>query len=106
MSAPVRDAFAARFGEDQAAALEAAAEMHANEPNSGNRGSDPFKWVIAICIGYQCFEVGSYREHHGITADFGEVRQWVLEHGDLASHDGDVDYLSAFCGAYEGWVKS
>jgi len=102
----IREAFADRFGEGEAAKIEAAAEMHANGVNDGNKGSDPFKWAIAICIGYQCTEIDSYRAHHGITADHDEIKAWVYEHADLATHDGDVDYLTAFVGGYDGWYQA
>ena len=99
----IRAAFAERFGEDQAAMIEAAAVQHTNGVHD-ERGSDPFKWAIAICNGYECMTVESYRNYHGITADADELKAWVCEHADLASHDGDIDYLAAFCGAYDGWV--
>lgn len=100
----IRAAFAGKFGEDQAAMIEAAAVQHVNSAHD-DRGSDPFKWAIAICIGYECMTVDRYRDYHGITADAGELKAWVREHGGLASHNGDVDYLGAAAGAYEGWVQ-
>lgn len=101
----VREKYVAEFGEESAAALEAAAEDHANGPNSENRGSDPFKWVLLICIGYQCAEVDRYRESHGIASpDWETLRQWIIDHGELASHDGDCDYLSLMCGKYNEYA--
>ena len=52
----IRDSFVAAFGEEQAVAIERAAEEHKNGVHD-NRGSDSFKWAIAICIGYECMEV-------------------------------------------------
>lgn len=98
----VRVAFVEAFGEANAAAVENAARGHMNGIHD-NQGSDPFRWAIAICIGNEC--LGRYAEDHGITATPEELRAWVLEHGDLASHDGDVDYLALLAGAYDGWVK-
>jgi hypothetical protein len=46
----------------------------------------------------------SYREYHGITVDPDELQSWVLANGDLGTHDGDCDYLSLFCGAYQEWI--
>lgn len=100
----IREAFAARFGEGQAALIEAAAEKHANGVNSENRGTDPFKWVLLIAIGYQCIEIERYRKYHGITAPWDEVKAWMIENADLASHNGDADYLAAFCGAYNEYM--
>ena len=100
----VRASFVERFGEDQAAAIEAAAEKHENGINSVNKGSDPFKWACLIAIGYQCAEVGSYREEHGITAPWGEVRQWLKESAELHTHNGDCDYLALMCGKYNEYM--
>lgn len=70
----------------------------------GNRGSDPFKWAILICIGYQCAEIPRYREYHGVTVPFEEFKQWVKDEGELGSHDGACDYLTLFCGGYNEYV--
>lgn len=102
--ATIRTAFAERFGEDQTSALEAAANEHSNGVNSEHKGTDPFKWALLIAIGYQCMEVEGYREHHGITAPWDDLKAWIIEHADLASHDGDCDYLAMFCGAYDEFV--
>jgi hypothetical protein len=97
----IRHAFVQQFGEANAAAIEAAATSHENDIH-GNPGGDPFKWAICICIGYDC--ITRYAAGHGITADPSEVQAWVIEHGDLASHDGDVDYLAAMAGVYADWM--
>jgi hypothetical protein len=97
----IRDAFAAEFGKDTAAAIEAAAASHKNGVHD-NPGSDPFKWALSICIGHEC--MSKYRDDHGVTADPEAIRLWVVEHGDLASHDGDVDYLALLCGVYDPWL--
>ena len=73
-----RESFVARFGEDQACAIEKAAEGHKNGILV-NPGNDPFRWAIAICIGYQCMEKEEY--------------------------SGDVAYVGLFASAYNGWVK-
>lgn len=100
----IRAAFAERFGEDQAEAIEAAAISHGNGINDTNVGSDPFKWALLIAIGYQCMELDDYRAHHGITAPWADLKPWIIEHADLASHDGDCDYLAAFVGTYNEFV--
>ena len=100
----IRVAFVERFGEEAAALIEAAASEHANGSNSGNKGSDPFKWALCICIGYQCCEVDGYRAHHGITVSWAEIDQWIKDNARLDLHDGDVDYLAALAGAYKKYM--
>ncbi len=103
----IRGHFVETFGEDLAAAIERAAESHITPYNANNRGSDPFKWALLITIGYQCFEVDAYREFHGITgATYEQIRDWIKEHGDLASHDGDFDSVAAFCGLYGQYMPT
>lgn len=100
----VRDKFVARFGEDNAAAVERAADGHKNGVHD-NPGSDPFKWALLICIGFQCMT--DYQKGHEIDLPTEPVlRSWVRQNADLVSHDGDYDYLAAFAGAYEGWYES
>ena len=100
----VRGKFVELFGEQQVAAIEQAANEHDNDVH-GNRGSDPFKWALSIAIGYECLSNDSYRDHHGITIPWGALKTAIIEHGALASHDGDVDYLSVFAGTYNEFVK-
>jgi hypothetical protein len=100
----IREGFVARFGEADAAAIEAAAREHSNGINSTRTGSDPFRWAIAIAIGYQCMELGRYRAHHGIVTPWTDLKAWIIEHGNLKDHDGDVDYLSMFIGTYNEYV--
>lgn len=100
-----RKSFVAHFGSDQAAAIEDAADSHKNGIHD-SKGSDPFRWAIVICIGHQCMEVDGYREHHGITAPWEEIEAWIKEHGDLANHDGDSDYLALFAGVYTKYMPS
>jgi hypothetical protein len=98
-----RDSFVARFDEANAAAIEAAAEGHKNGIHD-DPGSDPFRWAIALAIGYQCAELDGYREHHGITTPWSEIRDWIKTDGDLANHDGDCDYLAVFTGTHNEYV--
>lgn len=104
MKTSIREQFAAKFGEDQAAAIEAAANEHGNGINNTNLGSDPFKWALLICIGYECASKDSYRDHHGITAPWNTVSRWIKDHAELGTHNGDVDYLSMFAGAYNEFM--
>lgn len=99
----VRDAFVARFGEDQAVAIEAAAEEHKNGIHD-DPGSDYFRWALVIALGYECMSLDSYREYHGITAPWPELNEWIKDNGRLAEHDGDSDYLSLFTGTYDEYV--
>jgi hypothetical protein len=101
-----RALFAARFGEEQADQLQAAAESHKNGVHDVT-GSDPFRWAVIIALGYQCAEVGGYRDHHGITAPWGDIEAWLKEPEQrewLASHDGDMDYLSLMAGTYNAYM--
>jgi hypothetical protein len=100
----MRDEFVATFGEADASAIEAAAQLHKN-PLHDDPGSDPFRWALLICIGYQCMEVPSYREFHGIVASWGDLRSWMFSRQEwFAAHDGDVDYISLFAGKYNEYV--
>lgn len=101
----IRELFAKEFGEREADRIEASAEGHANGTNSENRGDDPFKWALLICIGFECMSKDKYREHHGIKTPWNELRQWIIDHADLASHNGDCDYLCALSGGYDEFVK-
>lgn len=97
-----RESFVELFGEQQASAIEAAAEGHKNGVHD-KKGSDPFKWACLIAIGYQCVE--KFGQSHGITVPFDEFKAWAIEHGEFASHDGDFDYISAFCGHYNEYMQ-
>lgn len=98
----IRDGFVAEFGEDEALRLEAAANGHESPKN---KGSDPFKWVLVICIGYQCMELDKYRQHHGIKASWENLRQWIIDNAKLGTHDGDYDPVTALSGGYNEFVK-
>lgn len=105
-----RETFAARFGEDQAAAIEAAAKGHFYGDMFGthaddNLGRDEFRYWFLLAIGWQC--VTEYRSEHGITASVEELRDWAKNEGQLAEHDGDIpDYLAAMVGAYNDWLPA
>lgn len=113
-----RDTFAARFGDDQATAIEQAAQGHyasnstimfaveSPDVHGDDRfGSDPFKYWFLLAIGYECVTRPEFREEHGITADIEEMKQWARTDGDLEGHDGDLpDFLAAMLGAYDGWI--
>jgi hypothetical protein len=99
----VRDGFVKRFGEENASAVERAAEKHCNGVNDQKRGSDPFKWACLIVIGYEC--ISRFREYHKIDINPVSFKQWCIEDGNLGEHDGDVDYLSLFAGVYGDYVS-
>lgn len=99
-----RESFVEHFGEEQAWRVEQAALEHRNGVHD-NPGSDPFRWAIAITIGYECFTRSEFREYHRITVPVEEIKAWICKHGDLRNHDGDVDYMSMFCGRYDEYVK-
>jgi hypothetical protein len=104
----IREKFVNDFGEEFASKLECAADCHANGINSENKGSDPFKWVLLICIGYQCFEIKEYREYHGLPniPTYATLKKWIRNNADLGTHDGDCDNLSLVAGVYTPFVKS
>lgn len=100
----VEGSFVKAFGKQQAEALKDAAAGHQNGIHD-KKGSDPFKWVCLIAIGYQCVELDRYRESHGITISFKKFQKWCIEHGDLGTHDGDCDYLTLITGRYSDFIK-
>ncbi len=100
----IRAAFVEKFSESDAQAIESAAIEHQNGIHN-RRGSDPFKWALCICIGYQCFEKPSYRKYHGIKTPYRTLKVWIRNHADLASHDGDFDFLAMVIGIYDTYVK-
>ena len=104
--AGVRDHFVSTFGADAAEKIEAAANYHANGVNSKKKGDDPFKWALLICIGYDCCSKERFRQYHGISTPWEEIKGWIKEHGCLASHNGDCDYLALFGGAYNEFMLS
>ena len=102
----LRDDFVQAFSEEQAAAIEAAAQMHANGINYGRIGSDPFRWAIVIVLGYECVESPNYAKSHGITVDWKTFQNWVKTNAHLENHDGDVDYVSLFAGRYNEYMPA
>ena len=113
----VRAGFVKAFGEKEAAAVEAAANEHANGVNSERKGDDPFKWALLICkgddpfkwallicIGYECCSKDDYRKYHGIIAPWAKIKAWIKKRGKLHSHVGDCDYLSMMSGAYNEFM--
>lgn len=103
-----RETFVARFGEDQAEAVEAAAREHFDsawsEAHRGdNFGSDEFRYWFLLAIGYEC--VTRFRGDHGITADVDAMKEWARGEGQLGHHDGDPpDYLALMVGVYQDWI--
>lgn len=95
----IREQFVALFGEDNAKAIEAAAKSHAE---SENKGSDPFRWALSICIGYEC--MSKFADYHGITAPWQDIDKWMAENAILREHDGDCDCLALFAGNYDRYV--
>ena len=100
----VRNSFVARFGEEQASLIEAAARKHQNGIHD-KMGSDPFKWSICIAIGFQCVENTAYKKYHAITVPFPAFKKWVKTEGHLDTHDGDVDFIALFAGTYDEYMR-
>ncbi len=94
------------WGEELAEKVWRAANSHANEVNSKNKGSDPFKWALLICIGYQCLKKPEYRKYHGIERlNWRKMKKWIKDNAELSTHDGDVDYLTLFAGGYNYFIN-
>lgn len=115
----IRASFVARFGEEEAARIEDAAQGHyaVNEtlllidlPGIGSAhgdddfGSSPFRYWFLMAISYEC--VGRYRDAHGIQTDTEDLRNWAIAEGKLAGHDGSVpDYLGLLGGLLNPWLN-
>jgi len=98
----LRESFVERFGESDAAAIEAAANQHKNGIHD-RVGSDPFRWALLICIGFECMT--RFAKEHGITTPFEKIDAWMMEHtADFAAHDGDTDFITLFVGGYNKYV--
>lgn len=98
-----RDEFVEKFGEHNALKIEWAAQSHMNGAHD-ILGSDPFRWAILICIGSEC--ISRFADHHKITCSWPDVREWLLTKKEyICAHDGDFDYIAAFCGAYDEFVR-
>ena len=100
----IRNNFEKVFGKNEAQRVWDSAISHGNSINDINKGSDPFKWALLICIGYQCLEKKDYRKHHSIVASWVRLKQWIKKHGGLNTHDGDCDYLSLMTGVYNEYM--
>lgn len=100
----LRDDFVKVFGESDAQAIEVASWDHKNGVHD-NKGSDPFRWSLCICIGFQCFEIEEYRKYHGIVTSYESIKQWIRDNAHLENHDGDVDFLALFAGVYNEYIK-
>ncbi len=104
-----RDSFVARFGEENAAAVESAARGHWDGDVGGvhhddDFGSEPFRYWFLLAIGFEC--VTRFREDHGIQAAVEDMQDWAKFDGNLAAHDGAIpDYLAMMIGAYNDWIS-
>jgi hypothetical protein len=108
----VRETFVAMFGEDDAqrmleATLEhvsptqnpmtmlanlfgmVAAGVAPTERIDDNWGTDPFKYQVLAVIGGECVAAPGFRQHHGFELDPMEFYQWVVQHAELDTFDGD-----------------
>lgn len=99
----IRAKFVEAFGEEEAKAIETAAQSHFNGINNENIGSDAFRHALTIVIGFQCVE--KYYDEHHIAVPFVVFKEWVRENANLASHDGSCDYLALMAGAYSPFIK-
>lgn len=97
----LREKFVDEFGENNALVMEQAANDHKNGVHD-NPGSDTFRWAICICIGHECFT--RFADYHGFDLDAKKLKQWIKDTAHLEEHDGDVDYLAVFSGAYDEFM--
>jgi len=112
-----RESFVRWFGENQAVAVEAAAEGHLIPPPlppgmepiphahaDDNRGSDEFAYQFLVCVGYECFD-DRFRAHHGITVKKETARDWCIDQDLVRTFDGDCpDYIALMVGTYNEWM--
>ena len=99
-----KSSFVAQFGYEEAEKIMRAAEEHMNGVHDES-GSDVFRWAICICIGYECMSKKEYRECHGIITPWEELKIWIKTYANLENHDGQIDYLALFAGAYDEFVN-
>lgn len=86
--------FDQEFGEGEAAKLIAHCHTHDNGIHD-KPGSDEFRWAIMIALGFNCakYDIGNFTEE--------KLWDFCLKNKEyLLQHDGDVDFLALFCGAY------
>lgn len=98
----MREEFVVGFGEEQAVAIETAAEAHRGEVGRRNVGSDAFRNALHVCIGFECMSHGSYRAHHGITAPWDALQRFMVARRDaFIAEDGDRDLMGLAAGAFD-----
>lgn len=97
----IRESFVAQFGEDEAKALERAAEEHRSSVGPVDKGDDPFQWVIIMCIGFECISKSSYRTYHQILAPYEELKSWIRDNAHLTEYEGSWDELAKSAGLYK-----
>ena len=100
----IRKEFVKEFGENTARLIEACALEHSNGINNNDKGDDPFKWAILMCIGYECMSKPEYRKYHGFDIKWREVKRWIKDNARLGEHKGDLDYLALYAGAYNQYM--
>ncbi len=80
---PIRDSYVAKFGEQEATAIEAAANQHADRGDTIHtyKEGDRFKWALCVTSDFGCYE--DYRKEHGIEAPADQIKKFALEECDL-----------------------
>ena len=99
--------FAEKFGREEADRILLVGLTHRREHffrTDAKLGSDPFKGALAFVIGMEC--VTKYAKEHGFKLDPAEFKAWVIEHGEMRSHDGDFDGLALLAGSYNEWLAA
>ena len=99
-----RENFVKEFGEEEAIKIEEAALEHNNEIHPCGEEIDSFIWSIAICIGYQCFEIERYRQYHKINAPYIKIKEWIIKNNLFKNYQGHLDYVSLLVGAYNDYI--
>lgn len=99
-----RASFIEHFGEEQAAAIEAAAASHEGETITKLIGTDRFVCCLLRCIDFECVSREEFREHHGITAPLEALQRWSRKEQILSHFKGDIPVFSLFAGAFNPWI--
>lgn len=103
---PYRDQFAADLGEEKAAAIEAAAQIHVEEMGEihadDDKGNSPFLYAVLTVIGRQCWNYPTGNaSHQGIPTE-EKLQNWCKDGNKLGEYTGQPpDYLALLVGAYE-----
>lgn len=99
--------FVLKFGEEQANAIEEAARSHNGDTIVRlSNSNDYFLACLLRCIDFRCIEEERFRNHHGITVPYEDIKNWVLEKDRFASFEGEIPPLPLLTGRYDSWLAN